>query len=75
MQGLMWRSYDDLGFLQFSFIETVEAMHPFYVIRAFGGVLFLTGALVMVYNLWRTARGEIRTEEPLVRAPAVAPAE
>jgi cytochrome c oxidase cbb3-type subunit 1 len=75
MQGLMWRSYDDLGFLQFSFIETVEAMHPFYVIRAFGGVLFLTGALVMAYNLWRTVRGEIRAEEPLLRAPAVAPAE
>jgi cytochrome c oxidase cbb3-type subunit 1 len=75
MQGLMWRSYDELGFLQFSFIETVEAMHPFYVIRAFGGLLFLIGALVMVYNLWRTARGEIRAEEPLVRAPAAAPAE
>ena len=74
MQGLMWRSYDELGFLQFSFIETVEAMHPFYVIRAFGGLLFLIGALVMVYNLWRTVRGEIRAEEPLVRAPAAAPA-
>ena len=34
MQGLMWRSYDHLGFLQFSFVETVAAMHPFYVIRA-----------------------------------------
>jgi cytochrome c oxidase cbb3-type subunit 1 len=75
MQGLMWRSYDELGFLQFSFIETVEAMHPFYVIRAFGGLLFLLGSLVMVYNLWRTARGEIRAEEPLVVAPAAAPAE
>ena len=48
---------------------------PFYVIRAFGGLLFLIGALVMVYNLWRTVRGEIRAEEPLVRAPAAAPAE
>ncbi len=38
-------------------------MHPFYVIRAFGGVLFLAGALIMVYNLWRTARGEIRAED------------
>src|SRR5690606_26505115 len=45
MQGLMWRAYDNLGFLQYSFIETVEAMHPFYVIRATGGILFLTGAL------------------------------
>lgn len=62
MQGLMWRAYDHLGFLQYSFVETVEAMHPFYVIRALGGLLFLTGALIMVYNLWRTARGDIRAE-------------
>jgi cytochrome c oxidase cbb3-type subunit I len=71
MQGLMWRSYDDLGFLQYSFVESVQAMHPFYVIRALGGILFLTGALVMVYNCWRTIRGELRTEEPM--APAAAP--
>jgi cytochrome c oxidase cbb3-type subunit 1 len=63
MQGLMWRSYDSLGFLQYSFIETVAAMHPYYVIRAFGGVLFLAGALLMVYNLIRTTRHEIRSDE------------
>jgi cytochrome c oxidase cbb3-type subunit 1 len=50
----MWRAYTKLGFLEYSFIETVEAMHPFYVIRAIGGLLFLTGALIMAYNLWRT---------------------
>ncbi|NNG02658.1 MAG: cytochrome-c oxidase, cbb3-type subunit I [Inquilinus sp.] len=61
-QGLMWRSYDRLGFLQFSFIETVERMHPFYVVRALGGLLFLIGALIMVYNMWRTIRGDIRIE-------------
>ncbi len=72
MQGLMWRSFDHLGFLQFSFVETVVAMHPFYVIRAFGGVLFLTGALIMVYNLWRTTRGELRDEEQPVLQPAYA---
>jgi len=54
MQGLMWRAYDQLGFLQYSFIESVQAMHPFYVIRALGGVLFLVGSLIMVYNLWMT---------------------
>ena len=64
LQGLMWRAYDQLGFLQYSFAETVEAMHPFYVIRALGGVLYLTGALIMVYNLWRTARGDVRAEAP-----------
>jgi len=68
LQGLMWRAYDSLGFLEYSFVETVEAMHPFYVIRAVGGVLFLTGALIMTYNLWRTARGDV-AEEAALPAP------
>jgi cytochrome c oxidase cbb3-type subunit 1 len=78
MQGLMWRSYDSLGFLQYSFVETVAAMHPYYVIRAFGGVLFLSGALIMVYNLIRTMRREIRVEEEpgrVMAGPVPAPAE
>jgi cytochrome c oxidase cbb3-type subunit 1 len=54
LQGLMWRAYTSLGFLEYSFIETVEAMHPFYVIRAMGGILFLIGALLMAWNLWQT---------------------
>ena len=54
LQGLMWRAYTTLGFLEYSFIETVEAMHPFYVIRALGGALFLAGALLMAFNLWKT---------------------
>jgi cytochrome c oxidase cbb3-type subunit 1 len=73
LQGLMWRSYDSLGFLEYSFAETVQAMHPFYVIRMLGGVLFLTGALIMVYNLWRTARGDVAAEEA-IGAPAAAAA-
>ncbi|MBF0333828.1 MAG: cytochrome-c oxidase, cbb3-type subunit I [Alphaproteobacteria bacterium] len=64
MQGLMWRAYDSMGFLQYSFIETVEAMHPYYVIRAIGGLLFLAGSLIMVYNFWRTIRGDVRNEVP-----------
>ena len=62
LQGLMWRAYDNLGFLEYSFVETVEEMHPFYVIRALGGLLYLLGALVMVYNCWRTIRGDQRQE-------------
>ncbi len=57
MQGLMWREYDTQGFLVYSFAETVAAMHPYYVIRAFGGLLFLVGALIMVYNIYRTIQG------------------
>lgn len=63
MQGLMWRSYDDMGFLEYSFVESVMAMHPFYVIRAMGGVLFLLGSLIMVYNFWRTIRGDVNEKE------------
>ncbi|GGA00559.1 cytochrome-c oxidase, cbb3-type subunit I [Elstera cyanobacteriorum] len=70
MQGLMWRAYDQFGFLQYSFIETVQAMHPFYVIRAMGGVLFVVGALIMVYNLIMTVRrGE--AAEPVAKAATV----
>jgi cytochrome c oxidase cbb3-type subunit 1 len=56
MQGLMWRAYTSLGFLEYSFIETSEAMHGYYVIRALGGLLFLAGALIMAFNLWMTVR-------------------
>jgi len=38
---------------------------PYYVVRALAGVLFLLGGLVMVYNMWRTARGDVRTEAKL----------
>ena len=72
MQGLMWRAYDELGFLQYSFVETVAAMHPFYVIRALGGILFLSGALIMAYNFWRTVRSEADTV-PMMTAPSAIP--
>jgi len=63
MQGLMWRTYDDMGFLQYSFVESVMAMKPFYIIRALGGGLYLIGALIMVYNIWRTIRGDVNVKE------------
>ena len=63
MQGLMWRSYDEMGFLEYSFVETVMAMHPFYLIRTLGGLLYLAGALIMTYNFWRTIRGDVNVAE------------
>jgi len=56
MQGLMWRSYDSMGFLQYSFIEIVSALHPLYATRALGGIFFLSGALVMAYNIHKTIK-------------------
>ena len=71
LQGLMWRSYTALGYLEYSFIETVAAMHPFYVIRALGGLLFVAGMLLMIYNVWMTIRSR---EEPLrAAAPGAIP--
>ncbi|HEY8380531.1 MAG TPA: cytochrome-c oxidase, cbb3-type subunit I [Microvirga sp.] len=78
MQGLMWRAYNALGFLEYSFVESVEAMQPYYLIRAVGGVLFLIGALIMAYNLAMTILGyEAKETEPAQDslAPALAPAE
>ena len=72
MQGLMWRAYDELGFLQYSFVETVAAMRPFYLIRALGGLLFLGGALIMIYNLVRTIRGDRAADELTPAALAAA---
>ena len=65
MQGLMWRAYDSLGFLQYSFAESVAALHPFYVIRAFGGILYLIGGIIMAYNIYRTVLGHRRAETPM----------
>ncbi len=72
MQGLMWRAYNEAGFLEYSFVETVEAMNPYYIIRAFGGLLFTAGAVVMAYNLWRTAKGDVAKKEPLTQAELAA---
>jgi cytochrome c oxidase cbb3-type subunit 1 len=70
MQGLMWRAYDTFGNLTYSFAETVEAMHIYYVIRALGGVVFLIGALVMVYNVAMTIRQAGQTQDQPVPATA-----
>ena len=68
MQGLMWRSYTDMGFLEYSFVESVMAMKPFYAIRVMGGVLYLVGALIMAYNFYRTIRGDVCEKEQNTQA-------
>ncbi|MBY9067201.1 cytochrome-c oxidase, cbb3-type subunit I [Hyphomonas sp. WL0036] len=80
-EGLMWRAYNEFGFLEYSFIETVKAKHVMYIIRAGGGALYLTGALLMAYNLVRTALGHggardvAASEAPASPKPALQPAE
>lgn len=55
-QGIMWRSYDEMGFLSYSFVEVLSSLHIYYVIRAIGGGFFFLGAVIMVYNVYQTIR-------------------
>ncbi|RCX33270.1 cytochrome c oxidase cbb3-type subunit 1 [Thioalbus denitrificans] len=59
MQGLMWRAYDEYGTLAYTFAESVEAMHPYYAMRAIGGMIFLLGAVIMLLNTVLTIRKSV----------------
>jgi len=82
-QRLMWREYGPDGYLVNSFADTVAALHPMFIMRAFGGLLYLAGAVVMVVNVWATILGKLRREapmrdaayDPVVDRPILAPAE
>jgi len=69
MQGLMWRAVNEDGTLIYSFIETVKAMHPYYLIRLLGGLTYLAGMILMAYNVYQTVRGGTR-HEALIPEPA-----
>ncbi|WP_026091901.1 cytochrome-c oxidase, cbb3-type subunit I [Porphyrobacter sp. AAP82] len=64
-QGLMWREYGADGYLVNSFVDTVAALHPMYVLRMGGGLMYLAGALIMVFNIAMTIAGRSRDEAPL----------
>lgn len=71
MQGLMWRAVNADGTLTYTFVESVKATHPFYVIRVVGGLLFLSGMVVMAWNVLKTAATGRAVNVPV---PAVNPA-
>ena len=64
-QGLMWRAVNQDGTLTYSFLESVQAMAPFYVIRLLGGALFLAGMLLMAYNLLKTIQAGDAVDAPI----------
>ncbi len=70
-QSLMWKQFNDLGMLQYpNFLETTLQIIPMYMIRAFGGTLYLTGMLLMVYNLAKTMKvGKLVVNEEAEAAP------
>ncbi|MFZ9244987.1 MAG: cbb3-type cytochrome c oxidase subunit I, partial [Burkholderiaceae bacterium] len=69
MQGLMWRALNDDGSLTYTFVESVKASLPYYLIRLAGGVLYLSGMAVMAWNVIMT----VRNPQPVnASIPAVA---
>jgi cytochrome c oxidase cbb3-type subunit I len=71
MQGLMWRAINADGTLTYSFVESVKATYPYYAIRLVGGLLFLVGMLIMVWNTWETVRRGRAVDAP-VQLPVAA---
>jgi cytochrome c oxidase cbb3-type subunit 1 len=69
MQGLMWRAVNADGTLTYTFVESVKATYPYYVIRFGGGLLYLTGMVIMAYNTLMTVRGAKAVD---ARIPALA---
>ena len=63
IQGLMWRTYNETGTLEYSFVDTLVAMHPYYIARTFGGLLFLIGACIGFWNVVMTIRHMPRLAE------------
>jgi len=86
IQGLMWRTYNESGTLAYSFVDSLVAMHPYYIARAIGGAFFLLGAIIGFYNIWMTIRTAAQDEaaqntadrpvtEPAAGTPALQPGE
>ena len=79
IQGLMWRTYTESGTLAYSFVDSLVAMKPYYAARAVGGLLFLIGGVVGLYNVWMTIRTAPKAaaefDRPMPATPAFEPAE
>jgi len=69
MQGLMWRATGDDGTLTYTFVESVAATYPYYLIRLLGGLMVLSGMLIMAYNVFKTF-GSAKIAEVAVPQPA-----
>jgi len=68
MQGLMWRAVNPDGTLVYTFVESVKATFPYYVVRLAGGLLYFSGMLIMAWNVVMTVRAGKAVDAPI---PAV----
>ncbi|MCH2165281.1 MAG: cytochrome-c oxidase, cbb3-type subunit I [Marinovum sp.] len=75
-QSLMWQTYDETGAFVFAFIDTVDAMRPYYFARAIGGLLFLIGGCIGAFNIYKTVNGPALVQPvPPRNGPLSLPAE
>jgi len=65
MQGLMWRAVNPDGTLTYTFAESVKATYPYYAVRFLGGLLYLSGMLMMAFNTWKTLAGTVNVDAPI----------
>jgi cytochrome c oxidase cbb3-type subunit I/II len=69
-QSSMWKEFTESGQLKYAFLETVTYMKPFYAMRSLGGALYIIGVLLMVYNIYKTAKaGKLLADEAAEAAP------
>lgn len=71
-QGMMWRATDEFGNLAYSFIDTVVVLHPYYAIRAVGGLLYFVGVIMFAYNIYKTMSSRKVEESELQNATPMA---
>jgi cytochrome c oxidase cbb3-type subunit 1 len=69
-QGLMWRAVEPDGTLTYSFVESVKASYPYYYVRLLGGLLYLSGMLIMAWNVAKTVSAGKAVDAPVLAAPA-----
>lgn len=71
-QGLMWKEFTADGILQYpNFLSTTLQIIPMYMLRALGGLFYLSGVIVMVYNLIKTAKAGDFLANEAAEAPAL----
>lgn len=70
-QSMMWKQFTPEGILQYQFMETVTVIQPMYVLRVFGGALFIAGLILMVVNMWKTVAGGKLIVNEEAKAPAL----
>jgi cytochrome c oxidase cbb3-type subunit I/II len=74
-QSLMWKSFTADGIIQYRFLETVTNIVPMYALRALGGLMYLSGALIMVYNIFRTVKTGVLVANEAAHVPVALPRE